>query len=119
MAWSHPEVDKELSRGERAADAAVKGMGSWAFLILQTLFIAAWMALNTVAWCQHWDPRPFILLNLAFSVQAAYAAPLVLLAQRRSDKRASELAEHDHNATQESLTILRRLSQRILEEVEE
>ena len=97
----------------------VKGMGSWTFLLMQTVFIAVWMALNVVAWCVHWDPRPWIMLNLLFSIQAAYAAPLVLLAQRRSDKRASELAEHDHNATQESLTILRRLSQRILEEVEE
>lgn len=119
MAWAHPTVDRQLTRGERAADAAVKGMGSWTFLFLQSIFILVWMSLNVVAWCHHWDPKPWIMLNLLFSIQAAYAAPLVLLAQRRSDKRASELAEHDHNATQESLTILRRLSMKILEEVEE
>jgi uncharacterized membrane protein len=109
VAWQHPGVDARLTEGDRWADKAVKAMGSWAFLLTQTLFIAVWMALNVVAWCHHWDPRPFIMLNLVFSIQAAYAAPLVLLAQRRSDKRASELAEHDHLATQESLTILRRL----------
>lgn len=119
MAWAHPTVDQRLTRGERAADAAVKGMGSWSFLFAQSVFILIWVSLNVLACCAHWDPYPFILLNLAFSTQAAYAAPLVLLAQRRSDKRASELAEHDHNATQESLTILRRLSIKILEEVEE
>lgn len=109
MTWTHPGVDVEITRAERWADKAVKAMGSWTFLILQTLFIAVWMVLNVVAFCHHWDPRPFIMLNLVFSVQAAYAAPLVLLAQRRTDKRASELSEHDHYATQESLQILRKL----------
>ena len=88
-------------------------MGSWTFLLVQSLFIMAWMILNVVAWCHHWDPRPFIMLNLVFSIQAAYAAPLVLLAQRRSDKRASEISEHDHLATQESLAILRRLQEEL------
>src|SRR5205807_9873426 len=54
---------------------------------VQTVVVAVWIALNLVAWSGQWDPYPFILLNLAFSTQAAYAAPLILLAQNRQDDR--------------------------------
>jgi uncharacterized membrane protein len=92
----HPAVrtGSELTLGERAADTAINAMGSWGFLFCQSLFIAAWMVLNVLAWVNHWDPKPWILLNLIFSIQAAYAAPLVLLASRRSSQRASEEAHH-------------------------
>ncbi|MFJ4653872.1 DUF1003 domain-containing protein [Nocardia sp. NPDC088792] len=69
-------------------------MGSWVYLGIQTLFVAAWMLLNVVGICEHWDPYPFILLNLVFSIQAAYAAPLILLGQRRSDAHNAEVATH-------------------------
>lgn len=92
----HPGVrtGDQLSIGERSADRAVRGMGSWAYLGIQTLFVAAWMILNVVGIWAHWDKYPFILLNLVFSIQAAYAAPLILLGQRRSDAHNAEVATH-------------------------
>jgi uncharacterized membrane protein len=77
----------------RIADAVVGFMGSWRFLILQSIFVAIWIGGN--AWLVfHFDPFPFILLNLAFSTQAAYAAPLILLAGNRSSTRDRLTLEH-------------------------
>lgn len=71
-------------------------MGSWRFLIVQTVFVIIWIATNLVAWKLEWDPYPFILLNLAFSTQSAYAAPLILLAGNRSAEADRIKAEHDY-----------------------
>jgi uncharacterized membrane protein len=103
----HPGVrtGDELTLGERAADAARNGMGSWSFLGWQTVIIIGCITLNLVALTKHWDPYPFILLNLVFSTQAAYAALLILLAQRRSDQAASEEAHH----TLENTELLKKL----------
>ena len=58
-------------------------MGSWRFIIIQSTILLCWIALNITAWMQHWDPYPFILLNLALSFQAAYAAPFIMMSQNR------------------------------------
>ena len=79
--------------GERIADGVSGFMGSWRFIILQTLIVAAWVAGN-VYLLFHFDPYPFIFLNLAFSTQAAYAAPLILLAGNRSAARDRLTLEH-------------------------
>jgi len=71
----------------RFSEALARFLGTGRFLVAQTVLVAAWIVLNTVGLVQHWDPYPFILLNLAFSTQAAYAAPLILLAQNRQDDR--------------------------------
>ena len=121
MAWhhtnwrSHPTVrtGDELSVGERMADRAVRLMGSWRFLIFQTCFIFLWIAGNVAAVVFRFDPYPFILLNLAFSTQAAYAAPLILLGQRRSDNKAREIAQASLDADQQALEILLRLEDRL------
>jgi hypothetical protein len=81
------------TRGERVADAVSGFMGSWRFIILQTLIVAAWVAGN-VYLLFHFDPYPFIFLNLAFSTQAAYAAPLILLAGNRGAARDRLTLEH-------------------------
>ena len=60
-------------------------MGSWTFIIVQSVILALWIALNVIAWIEHWDPYPFILLNLALSFQAAYAAPFIMISQKSSD----------------------------------
>jgi uncharacterized membrane protein len=79
--------------GARIADAVTSFMGSWRFIILQTLIVLAWISGNV--WLLfHYDPYPFILLNLAFSTQAAYAAPLILLAGNRSAERDRLTLEH-------------------------
>ncbi|MDG3013564.1 DUF1003 domain-containing protein [Speluncibacter jeojiensis] len=104
---------EQLTFGERAADRAVAAMGSWSFIWGQTAVIVVWMILNTVAWCTHWDPFPWILLNLVFSTQAAYAAPLVLLASRRADQKSSERAELDLDTDREALALLRRIDAKL------
>jgi uncharacterized membrane protein len=83
----------------RKAEAAARFFGTPQYIVGQTLVVIAWIILNAVALVGHWDPYPFILLNLAFSTQAAYAAPLILLAQTRQadrDKAAVAKAEHHH-----------------------
>jgi uncharacterized membrane protein len=77
----------------RAAERAARFFGTPRYIIGQTLVVIAWLALNSVALISHWDPYPFILLNLAFSTQAAYAAPLILLAQTRQASRDKGLGE--------------------------
>jgi uncharacterized membrane protein len=72
-----------LTAGQRIADAVAATMGSWRFIIIQSTVLLAWIALNITAWLQHWDPYPFILLNLALSFQAAYAAPFIMMSQNR------------------------------------
>ena len=69
--------------GERVADKVAAAMGSRKFIIIQSLTLAVWIILNITAWMQHWDPYPFILLNLALSFQAAYAAPFIMMSQNR------------------------------------
>jgi len=83
----------EAPMGARIADAVTSFMGSWRFIILQTVIVIGWIAGN-VYLLFHFDPYPFILLNLAFSTQAAYAAPLILLAGNRSAQRDRLTLEH-------------------------
>jgi uncharacterized membrane protein len=61
-------------------------LGSWPFLVAQTITLALWVVFNGIVWMQHWDPYPFILLNLALSFQAAYAAPVILMSQNRESQ---------------------------------
>ena len=103
--WRHP-ANRRLERrtpGERIADRVTGVFGSWRFIIVQTVIVTAWIALNLVAMAQHWDPYPFILLNLVFSTQAAYAAPLILLSQNRQADTDRITAEHDYRVNQVAL----------------
>ena len=77
------------------SEKAARFLGTGRYLVGQTVFVIVWLALNTVGFIKHWDPYPFILLNLAFSTQAAYAAPLILLAQNRQDDRDRASIERD------------------------
>jgi len=72
-------------------------MGTGRFLVGQTIFVVVWIALNSIGLYKAWDPYPFILLNLAFSTQAAYAAPLILLAQNRQDDRDRASVDRDRD----------------------
>ncbi len=71
-------------------------MGSWTFIIIQTLIVVIWMTLNVIALVQHWDVYPFILLNLLFSTQAAYAAPIIMMSQNRQSQRDRLHADEDY-----------------------
>ena len=79
----------------RFSEAIARFLGTGRFLAGQTVFVVGWIILNTIGIIHHWDPYPFILLNLAFSTQAAYAAPLILLAQNRQDDRDRANIERD------------------------
>jgi uncharacterized membrane protein len=72
--------------GDRLADQLTAWAGSWAFLASQTVFLFLWIILNVTAWMNHWDPYPFILLNLVLSFQAAYTAPILMISQNRQAK---------------------------------
>ncbi len=79
----------------RISEAIARFLGTGRFLVGQTVLVMVWIALNSLAIVSHWDPYPYILLNLAFSTQAAYAAPLILLAQNRQDDRDRATVERD------------------------
>jgi uncharacterized membrane protein len=93
----HHPINQELidnaPLGARIADAVTGFMGSWRFIVIQTVIVVIWVSGN-VYLLFHFDAYPFILLNLAFSTQAAYAAPLILLAGNRSAKRDRLTLEH-------------------------
>jgi len=88
--------DARLTLGQRVADDVAAGMGSWRFIIIQTTVLAIWVALNLTAWVRHWDPYPFILLNLALSFQAAYAAPFIMMSQNRQGDIDRRKAQEDY-----------------------
>jgi uncharacterized membrane protein len=91
----HKTHEDDLGFGQKLADTVANGMGSWTFIITQTIFVALWMILNVLGFCFHWDVYPFILLNLVFSTQAAYAAPIIMMAQNRQNERDRIQAQAD------------------------
>jgi uncharacterized membrane protein len=85
-----------LTIGQRVADRVAATMGSWNFIIIQTFLLTVWIVLNITAFIQKWDPYPFILLNLALSFQAAYAAPFIMMAQNRQQDIDRQKADEDY-----------------------
>ena len=98
----HKKHSEESGFGSRLADAVAKSMGSWKFIIVQTILVVLWMGLNLVAFCYHWDVYPFILLNLVFSTQAAYAAPIIMMSQNRQNERDRLQAQADYQTNIEA-----------------
>jgi uncharacterized membrane protein len=88
-------MSEPTTLGERIADSAAAVVGSWRFIIIQSILVAIWVVLNIIAWDFKWDPYPFILLNLMFSVQAAYTGPILLLASNRQAARDRAMAWRD------------------------
>jgi uncharacterized membrane protein len=109
---SRVEMSEPLTTGERIADNAARVVGSWRFIITQTILVAIWIAFNV--WelgLGHYDPFPFVLLNLMFSVQAAYTGPILLLANNRQATKDRALAQRDD----EELGVIFRLQQEQME----
>ena len=86
-----------LSLGAQVSDAVARVVGSWRFIIIQSVLLVIWMVLNVTAWVQEWDPYPFILLNLALSFQAAYTAPIIMMSQNRQSEIDRQAAQHDYD----------------------
>jgi uncharacterized membrane protein len=84
------------THGALIADWVAKTVGSWRFIIVQSVILGIWIILNLIAFADHWDPYPFILLNLVLSFQAAYAAPIIMMSQNRQSEIDRRHAEHDY-----------------------
>ncbi len=108
------EVEQErLTFGQRVADRVADTIGSWPFIITQSMILAVWIALNVAAWVNHWDPYPFILLNLTLSFQAAYAGPVIMMSQNRQAAKDRLAAEIDHQVNTKAELEIGLLLQRI------
>jgi uncharacterized membrane protein len=86
-----------LPLGARVSDTVAAIVGSWPFIIIQSAILVIWMALNVVGFIEHWDPYPFILLNLVLSFQAAYTAPIIMMSQNRQAEIDRNAAQHDYD----------------------
>lgn len=101
--------NRKASFGQRAADKVTAIIGSWKFIIIQSILLVIWIILNIAAWINHWDPYPFILLNLALSFQAAFTAPIILMSQNRT-------TEHDRHKMEADLAT-DRLAEREIKQI--
>ena len=99
--------------GDKIADRVVQGMGSWAFIIVQTAIIILWVLGNGYFLIVQFDKYPFILLNLVFSTQAAYASPLILMAANRQADRDKAQAEHQYEHQERELVLNTELTKEI------
>jgi len=109
----HARHRAQLTFGQRIADTVAATMGSWSFIIIQSVILTIWIILNVVAWIGHWDPYPFILLNLALSFQAAYAAPFIMISQNRQADRDRHQAEEDFRTNVEAEQRIEELQRRL------
>jgi len=89
-------VRERVTPGQRAADWVATTVGSWPFVLTQSALLATWVVLNVTAYIRHWDPYPFILMNLVLSLQAAYTAPIIMMSQTRQAMRDRIEAQHDY-----------------------
>lgn len=83
--------------GAKAADGIAAIVGSWRFIIIQSILLFGWIAVNSVAWIRGWDPYPFILLNLVLSFQAAFTAPIIMMSQNRQAEVDRQKADADYH----------------------
>ena len=98
----HNKHQKSLTTGDKIADIVSNGMGSWTFIIWQTIIVVIWMLMNIIGFIKHWDAYPFILPNLIFSTQAAYAAPIIMMSQKRQTDRDRVQAQDDYTTNIEA-----------------
>lgn len=94
-----PAKEQKLTFGQRLADRVAETMGSWRFITTQAGILAGWVLWNCIPGLPHFDPYPFIFLNLALSCQAAFAAPVIMMSQNRQSEqdRNAEKIDHDVN----------------------
>ena len=98
----HDAHRNNLTYGERLADTVANIMGSWQFIIYQTLIVMLWLGLNVIGFVYHFDPFPFIFLNLVLSLMSTYSAPVIMMAQNRQGARDREQATRDYETNLEA-----------------
>jgi len=110
----HPPVSNvnalfagRLTVAQRTADRVANFVGSWSFIVGQTVLLAIWAIVNVTAWLRHWDPYPFILMNLFLSVLAAYTAPLIMMSQNRQSAKDRLESHHNYLVNQKAETEIR------------
>src|SRR5919201_1432172 len=102
--------EESMTVGQRIADAVAATMGSWRFIIIQSLLLGTWIVLNAIELvARPWDPYPFILLNLMLSFQAAYAAPIIMMSQNRQAAKDRLQAELDLQTDLKAETLIEEL----------
>lgn len=93
-------ASEKLTLGQKVADMVAAGMGSWRFIIIQAMILTAWIVYNSIqlfyAHAGQFDPYPFILLNLALSFQAGFAAPFIMISQNRQTEKDRLTAQNDY-----------------------
>ncbi len=94
--------EKQLTLGQRTSDRVANIVGSWPFIIVQSILLTVWIILNVAAVIHHWDPYPFILMNLVLSMQAAYTAPIIMMSQNRQAERDRLEAHNDYIINQKA-----------------
>ena len=94
--------EKQLTFGQRISDRVANIVGSWPFIIVQSIVLTLWVILNVAAVIHHWDPYPFILMNLVLSMQAAYTAPIIMMSQNRQADRDRLEAHNDYVINQKA-----------------
>lgn len=103
----------DIKLGDLLSDKIAAAVGSWRFIIIQSSILAGWIVLNLVAWISHWDPYPFILLNLVLSFQAAFTAPIIMMAQNRQSEIDRQKAELDYQVNLQAELDIESLHQKI------
>lgn len=104
---------KGLTTGDRVADSIATIVGSWPFIIIQSCILMLWLATNIFGWVYRWDPYPFILLNLMLSFQAAYTAPIIMMAQNRQTDIDRKKARKDYDVNLKAELEIELLHQKI------
>ena len=95
-------IQEPATFGDRLADRVADVVGSWHFISIQSGLLVCWIILNVIGTMQHWDPYPFILLNLMLSFQAAYTAPIIMMSQNRQSQIDRQEARHDYEVNLKS-----------------
>ena len=95
-------IQEPTTFGDRLADRVADVVGSWHFILTQSSLLILWIVLNAIGSMQHWDPYPFILLNLMLSFQAAYTAPIIMMSQNRQSQTDRQEARHDYEVNLKS-----------------
>jgi uncharacterized membrane protein len=110
------EMEARATPGQRAADWVAATMGSWRFILVQSAILLAWVVLNVAGWIGHWDPYPFILMNLVLSMQAAFAAPIIMMSQNRQAQRDRLEAHRDLVTDTKAEEEIREMMERLAEQ---
>jgi len=104
---------RQLTSGQRIADTVAAVMGSWTFIICQSIILFVWIVLNITAYVERWDPYPFILLNLFLSMLAAIQAPVIMMSQNRQDTKDRLRGELDYDVNRRSEAEIQGLARKL------